>query len=81
MTPKTHVQISNEESQSHRSRVLQDILAKSQFLDVTIVNEESGVGGTQTDSVISKSGAKEDLGQRSCDAVTYLPHRDQILRH
>ena len=40
MTSKTHVQISNEESQSHRSRVLQDILAKSQFLDVTIVNEE-----------------------------------------
>ena len=44
MTPKTHVQISNEESQSNRSRVLQDILAKSQFLDVIIVNEEKEWG-------------------------------------
>ena len=40
MLSTTHFQMSYDDFYGNRSEVVQDILAKSQFLDVTIVNEE-----------------------------------------
>ena len=40
MLSATKFQISNEDQESNRSRVLQDILSQSQFLDVTLVNDD-----------------------------------------
>ena len=40
MLSATKFQISSEDQESNRSRVLQDILSQSQFLDVTLVNDD-----------------------------------------
>ena len=40
MLSSTKFQISSEDQESNRSRVLQDILSQSQFLDVTLVNDD-----------------------------------------
>ena len=78
MLSTTHFQMSYDDFYGNRSEVVQDILANSQFLDVTIVNEEREWG---TDSVLSKSRAKEDPEQREPDAVPRLSSWNEILNH